>query len=412
MGKKIVVQKYGGTSVRDADRIMNVARKIIGRVKTGRDVVAVVSAPGDTTDNLMDMAYAITEDPDDRELDVLLATGEQQGISLVAMAIKKMGYKARSFTGAQVGIITDSAHSRARIKSIKTDSIKKAFREGCVAIVAGFQGISEEENITTLGRGGSDLSAVALAAVLDAEVCEIYTDVDGVYTTDPSIVPQARKIDEISYDEMLEMASAGAKVMQSRSMEVAKKNNVMIHIKSSLKKETKKGGTIVMRETKNLEQVVVRGVTLDEDQVKISIAGVPDRPGTAAKIFGALAEANINVDMIIQSSAHDVGKNDISFTINSGMLVRARNILQEVKKRLRAERFIIDEDVNKVSIVGVGMKSHAGVAARMFEVLWENGINIEMISTSEIKISCVVAKKDGKKAIKALHSEFCETGKK
>lgn len=290
MSKPIIVQKYGGTSVGDEVRIKNVARRIINTMKLGKDVVAVVSAPGKTTDRLMEMAYLISKIPDERELDVLLATGEQQGISLVAMAIKEMGYNAMSFTGAQVGISTDSAHGRARIKSIDTSGIIKALKKGNIVIVAGFQGISKEDNITTLGRGGSDLSAVAMAAVLDAEVCEIYTDVDGVYTADPSLVPKAKKIKEISYDEMLELASAGAKVMQSRSMEVAKRHNIKLHIRSSLIKGKRKGGTLVMKKTKDLERIVVRGVTLDDDQVKMSIMAVPDKPGVAADIFGALAK--------------------------------------------------------------------------------------------------------------------------
>jgi aspartate kinase len=376
-------------------------------MKCGNEVVAVVSAPGKTTDRLMDMAYSISRKPHERELDVLLSTGEQQGIALVAMAINEMGHKAISLTGPQVGISTDSAHTRARIKSIDTDIIKKALDEGNIVIVAGFQGVSESENITTLGRGGSDLSAVALAAVLKAEICEIYTDVDGVYTADPSVVSEAKKIDRISYDEMLEMASAGAKVMYSRAMEVAKKYDVKLHIKSSLK-EGEDSGTVVTKETKDLEQVVVRGATLDEDQVKMSIAGVPDKPGTAAKIFGTLAKEDINVDMIIQSSAYERGVNDISFTISHQRLDRALEILEKVKEDIGAKQIIFDKDVDKVSIVGVGMKSHAGVAARMFEVLAKNDINIEMISTSEIKISCVVSSKNGKKALETLHHEFCE----
>ncbi len=408
MSKRIVVQKYGGTSVRDAQRIKNVAGRIIDTVREGSSVVAVVSAPGDTTDRLMDMAYSITPQPDERELDVLLSTGEQQGISLVAMAIKQAGYNAVSLTGAQVGIVTDNAHSRARIKSISTDKVKKALDEGNVVIVAGFQGVSLEENITTLGRGGSDLSAVALASVLKADVCEIYTDVDGVYTTDPSIVPQAKKIDEITYDEMLEMASAGAGIMQSRSMEVAKKNNIKMHIRSSLKEHNFSRGTIVMEETKDLEQVVVRGVTLDTDQVKMTIVDVPDEPGVAAKIFGALAKGNINVDMIVQTSPHEKGLNDISFTVDKSRLKDASDILASVKEEIGAGRILTDESVAKVSIIGVGMRSHAGVAARMFEVLAKNSINIEMISTSEIKISCVVEEAEGEKAVKALHNEFCE----
>lgn len=400
--------------MKDAGRIKNVAKRIVNTMKSGSDIVVVVSAPGGTTDKLMEMAYSISGSPDTRELDVLLSTGEQQGISLVAMAIKEMGYKAISFTGAQVGIFTDSLHSMARIKRIDTTIILRSLSDGNIVIVAGFQGISEEENITTLGRGGSDLSAVALAAVLKADVCEIYTDVDGVYTTDPSIVPQAHKIDEISYDEMLELASSGAKVMQSRAMEVAKKHSVKLNIRSSLSKDYKEGGTMVVKETKDLEEVVIRGISLDDDQVKMSIVGVPDRPGIAADVFGSLAKEHINVDMIIQSSAYNsggkstAGINDISFTISRKFLDKAKNILKNEKDKIKAKEIICDEDVVKVSIVGVGMRSHAGVAAKMFEILAKIGINIEMISTSEIKISCVVSREMGKEAVKALHKEFCE----
>ncbi|MGM0441341.1 MAG: aspartate kinase [Elusimicrobiota bacterium] len=408
MKKNIVVQKYGGSSVKDADHIKRVAGHIIDTYKEGNEVVAVVSAPGDTTDELLNMASRITDSPDSRELDVLLATGEQQGISLMAMAIKSKGYKAVSLTGTQVGILTDSVHSKARIKEIDTSKLRESLNSDNIVIVAGFQGISKDNNITTLGRGGSDLSAVALASVLDADVCEIYTDVDGVYSTDPRITSGARKIDEISYDEMMEMASTGAKVLQSRSIEVAKKNNIDINIRSSMKEKYSKGGTMVTKETKDLEQVVVRGVTLDEDQVKISIVDVPDKPGVAAEIFGALAEENINVDMIIQSSAHKSGVNDISFSIAHQKLNRAREIMEKLKQKLDAQEILIDRDVDKVSIVGVGMKSHAGVAAKMFDILSENDINIEMISTSEIKVSCVVSRKQGKEAVRALHREFCE----
>ena len=403
----LVVQKFGGTSVRDAERIKNVASRIVQTVKSGKDVVAVVSAPGDTTDRLMKMACSISSCPSERELDVLLSTGEMQGISLVAMAIHELGFKAVSLSGAQVGIITDSVHSRARIKRINTEKILSSVKSGHIVIVAGFQGVSADENITTLGRGGSDLSAVALASVLKAEACEIYTDVDGVFTADPSVVTCAGKIERITYDEMLELASAGAKVMQSRSMEVAKKHKVRLLIKSSLRKDGK-GGTTVMEETKDLEQVVVRGVTLDEDQVKMSIENLPDRPGIAARLFGALAAEGINVDMIIQASAYKSGRNDISFTISRRHVKLAHTKLKEIAGELGADDIIVDEDVCKVSIVGIGMRSHAGVAARMFEVLAKKGINIEMISTSEIKISCVVPGDSGKEALRALHSEFCE----
>ncbi len=413
LDKPVVVQKFGGTSVKNPRRIKNVAEIIYSKVKKGYHVVAVVSAPGDTTDRLVDMANKITSCPTEREMDVLLSTGEMQGMAFVAMALNEIGCKAVSLTGSQVGILTSSAHSRARIKSIDAKKIYDSLARGEVAIVAGFQGVSEDDNITTLGRGGSDLSAVAIASVLKAKVCEIYTDVDGVYSSDPSVVKGAKKIDSITYDEMLELASAGANVMQSRSMEVAKKHKVKLHIKSSLKRE-EKGGTVVMEETektdeaKGLEDVFIRGVTLDEDQVRISIERVPDKPGVAAKIFGVLARDGINVDMIIQSSAYSSGVNDISFTIGHSRIDEARRILQEIKDEIGAKEIIIDEKVDKVSIVGIGMKSHAGVAARMFEVLSKKSINIEMISTSEIKISCVVSAKKGKEAVRELHNEFCE----
>lgn len=412
MKKEIIVQKYGGSSVRDSERIMNVAKRIVNTHKSGKHVVVVVSAPGKTTDRLVDMAQTISDNPNEREYDVLLATGEQQGIALVAMAIHELGYNAISFTGAQIGVLTSSAHTVARIKHIDTVAINKALGEDKIVIVAGFQGVNELNDVTTLGRGGSDLSAVALAAVLNAVRCEIYTDVEGVYTTDPSLVTRAEKIDRISYDEMLELASAGAKVMHSRAMEVAKKYSVELHIKSSLKEDTEGGGTKVMSDTKDLEQVVVRGVTLDEDQVKISIIGVPDEPGVAAKIFGILADENINVDMIIQSSAYKSGINDISFTISQKNINKTKNILEGLKQELNVSEIIVDESVSKVSIVGIGMRSHAGVASKMFSIMGQNDINIEMISTSEIKISCVISKDNGKNALKILHNEFCEKGGK
>lgn len=398
----LVVMKFGGSSVADADKIKDVASRVIKTCDEGNKVVVVVSAPGDTTDDLITMAEKVTAEPDERELDMLLSTGEQISIALLAMAIKNRGYKAISLTGMQVGILTDKVHNKAKIKHIKTDKIKRELRKGNIVIVAGFQGITEDHDITTLGRGGSDLTAVALAAVLKADVCEIFTDVLGVYTTDPRLVPEARKLEVIAYDEMLEMASLGAQVMQARSIEVAKKNNIDIHVRSTFSSES---GTIITREVKKMEDVVVRGVASDKNQAKISIIDVPDKPGIAAKMFTDLAAKGINVDMIIQSSAAD-GMNDISFTISHKDLDKTLEIMEKVKKNVGAREIIYDRNVAKVSIVGVGMRSHVGIAGRMFSALADEKINIQMISTSEIKISCVIKNTDVEKAVKALHKAF------
>jgi aspartate kinase len=404
----LVVMKFGGSSVADAEKIKRVARRVIAKKNEGNRVVVVVSAPGDMTDDLITMSESITDSPDDREMDMLLATGEQVSIALLSMAIKHMGEDAISLTGPQAGIHADSTYTRARITKIVPDKVRKELKRDRIVIVAGFQGLNPVADITTLGRGGSDLTAVALAAALNADTCEIYTDVDGVYTTDPRVVPEARKIPFISYEEMLEMAGSGAQVMQARSVEVGKKFDVEIHVRSTFSEEI---GTIITNENKlksgrlKMEDVVVSAVTFDKNQVKLSLTDLPDVPGVAATLFGELAKGGVNVDMIIQSAAQDK-TNDISFTISRTDLKKARGIIEKEKLVLGANTVITDEDVAKVSIVGVGMRSHPGVAAKMFQVLAKNNINIEMISTSEIKISCMIGSTDAHKAVTALHTAF------
>jgi aspartate kinase len=398
----LIVQKYGGSSVADAAKIRGVARRVIGTVKAGHGVVVVVSAMGKTTDGLIRLAQKITPTPPEREMDMLLATGEQVSIALLAMAIDAAGHKARSFTGEQAGIRTDAAHTRARIVGIDSDKVRHALDDGYVAIVAGFQGVTEGDDITTLGRGGSDLTAVALAAALQADVCEIYTDVDGVYTADPNIVPEAKKLDRISYDEMLEMASLGAKVLQSRSVEFAKKYGVPVHVRSTFKR---KPGTLVTREDPNMEAVVVTGIAHDRGQAKVTIRGVPDRPGIAAQVFGTVADHGIVVDMIVQNVSRD-GMTDISFTVPRGDRPTVVATLEDVAKKIGAESVTFDDRIAKVSIVGVGMRSHSGVAARMFRALYREGVNIHMISTSEIAVSCVIEDKYVELAVRALHDAF------
>ena len=397
----LIVQKYGGSSVADAEKIQNVARRVAAGA-SGHQLVVVVSAMGKTTDGLVSLARQITSTPAPRELDMLLATGEQVTIALLAMALHALGLKARSFTGVQAGMRTDTIHTTARLTRMETDRVQQALDAGEIAIVAGFQGVSETDEITTLGRGGSDLTAVALAAALGADVCEIYTDVDGVYTADPNIVPDARKLLRITYDEMLEMASLGAKILQSRSVEFAKKYGVPVHVRSTFKPDP---GTLVTREEHDMEHAVVTGVTHDRSQAKISILRVPDRPGIAGQVFGAIAERNIVVDMIVQNISRD-GYTDMSFTVPRGDYARAVAALEDVARTIGAQGVVHDERVAKVSIVGVGMRSHSGVASRMFGVLAQEGINIQMISTSEIAISCVIDDKYTELAVRALHDTF------
>ena len=398
----LIVQKYGGSSVADAEKIRGVARRVVETAKAGHGVVVVVSAMGKTTDGLLRLAHEVTPTPPEREVDMLLATGEQVSIALLAMAIDALGHKARSFTGEQAGIRTDAAHTRARIVGIDGDKVRRALDDGYIAIVAGFQGVTEEDNITTLGRGGSDLTGVALAATLRADVCEIYTDVDGVYTADPNIVREARKLDRISYDEMLEMASLGAKVLQSRSVEFAKKYGVPVHVRSTFKADP---GTLVTKEDRNMEAVVVTGIAHDRGQAKVTIRGVPDRPGIAAQVFGTVSDHGIVVDMIVQNVSRE-GMSDISFTVPRPDRPTVVATLEEVARKIGAESVTYDDRIAKVSIVGVGMRSHSGVAAQMFRALSREGVNIHMISTSEIAVSCVIEDKYTELAVRALHDSF------
>ncbi|HXX74844.1 MAG TPA: aspartate kinase [Nitrospiraceae bacterium] len=398
----LIVQKYGGTSVGTIERIRRVADCVEKAHKDGHLVVVVLSAMSGETDRLLRLANEVTSMPDDRELDMLLSTGERVTIALLAMELRGRGLHARSYTGRQVGIMTDSAHTKARITRVKADRIREALTKGTIPIVAGFQGINEESDVTTLGRGGSDLTAVALAAALKADRCIIYTDVDGVYTSDPNIVPAAGRIDKISYEEMLEMASLGAKVLQSRSVEFAAKFNVPVEVNSSFKEGK---GTLVTREDVGMEDVAVSGVTGDRNQAKVTIVGVPDKPGIAARIFGPVAQANILVDMIIQNVSQ-AGLTDISFTIPRADLKKAVPLIQSMAKDIDAKSVSVTEAIAKVSLVGVGMRSHSGVAAKMFEVLSREGVNIMMISTSEIKISCVIDEKYLELAMRSLHSAF------
>jgi aspartate kinase len=402
MSHKLIVQKYGGTSVGDVKRIENVAQRVISYAKKGHKLAIVVSAMGDTTDELISLSKKINPYPSEREMDMLISTGEQISSSLLAMAIHKKGFEAISFTGPQVGIITDTYHTRAKILKIETERIKKELQNNKIVIVAGFQGISTNSEITTLGRGGSDLSAVALSVALGADICEIYTDVEGIYTADPRIVEEAKKLKYITFDEMLELAARGAQVMQTRAVEVGKKFNMPIYVKSSF---TNKEGTIIMDKPPYIEESVVRGVALTENEAKITVCDVPDKPGIAAQIFNKLATENINIDMIVQNVSHKK-MTDISFTVTKDNLTKAIKISKRIADAIGAGGIIFDENIAKVSVVGVGMKSQSGVAAKCFSALAKHKINIEMISTSEISISCVVKKETAKEALKVLHREF------
>ncbi len=398
----LIVQKYGGTSVGNLDRIANVAKRVIKTREAGNDTVVVLSAMSGETDRLLDLAKKINPRPNERELDVLVSTGEQVTVALLSMMLSDMGVPARSFLGYQVKILTDNSFTRARITDIEEKVIRDELKRGTVVVVAGFQGVDNDGNITTLGRGGSDTTAVALAAALKADLCEIYTDVDGVYTTDPNICPNARKLAKISYDEMLEMASLGAKVLHTRSVEFAKKYNVPVVVKSSF---TDGAGTIVTEEDRDMEQVVVSGIAYNVNEAKLTIRGVADRPGIASRLFGAIAGADIIVDMIIQNVSAD-NSADITFTVPKSDLAKAREILDGLRGELAAREIIADENISKVSIVGVGMRSHAGVASQMFKALASEGINILMISTSEIKVSCAIERKYTELAVRVLHDTF------
>lgn len=398
----LVVQKYGGTSVANIEKIENVARKVIKAKNEGNDVVVVLSAMAGETDRLIKLAQQAAEDYDTREYDNLISTGEQVTISLLSLVLNRLGYPARSFLGFQVRILTDQDYTQARILGVEDQVLRKELEKGKIAVVAGFQGVDSDNNITTLGRGGSDTSAVALAAALSADVCEIYTDVDGVYTTDPNICSNARLLNKISYDEMLEMARAGAKVLQPRSVELAKKFEVPVYVKSSFSDE---GGTLVTKEDKDMEREVVSGVTYDRDQAKITVVRVPDKAGVAARLFTPLAEHNIVVDMIIQNASLE-GFTDLTFTISKKDVKETKRLIEEVAKEVGAAKVEVDDQVAKVSIIGVGMISHSGVAAKMFSTLAQEGINIMMISTSEIKISCVIHSKYTELAVMVLHDAF------
>jgi aspartate kinase len=398
----LIVQKYGGTSVGNPERILNVARRVLATQQAGNSVVVVVSAMSGVTDGLIKLAKEVSSSPAEREMDVLLATGEQTTIALTAMAINSLGGKAVSLTGAQAGIITSGVHTKAKIANIAPRKVRKFLDEGNVCIIAGFQGQTLEGQITTLGRGGSDLTAIAIAAALRADMCEIYTDVDGVYTCDPRVVPDARKIDVIAYDELLEMASSGSKVMQSRSVEFAKKFKVPFEVRSSFNNNR---GTIVKEESIGLENVVVRGISLERKQAKVTITHVPDKPGTASRIFSALSEANVIIDVIVQNISIS-GTTDISFTMGSEELEKLGPVIERVAHEVGAGEVIQKSGIAKLSVVGIGMRSHSGVAATLFECLGNGGVNIQMISTSEIKIAVIIDEAQIEQAAKLAHAAF------
>lgn len=398
----LIVQKYGGTSVANLDRIANVAKNVIRTKEQGNEVAVVLSAMSGETDRLIQLAQQAAQEPERREYDSLISTGEQVTVTLLAIMLNGMGYKAKSFLGFQVPVLTDHSYSKARILDVKKKTVLDELKRGTIVIMAGFQGIDDENNITTLGRGGSDTSAVALAAALKADVCDIYTDVDGVYTTDPNICSKARRLSHITYDEMLEMARAGAKVLQPRSVELAKNYDVPVYVKSSFSNE---GGTLVTKDAKNMEKEIVSGVTYDRDQAKITVIHVPDRPGIAARIFAPLAKNNIMVDMIIQNvSIH--GFTDLTFTVPRREVREVTRLITDVAKEVGADKVEVDDTVAKVSVIGVGMISHSGVAAKIFAALFKENINIMMISTSEIKVSCVVEAKYTELAVTAIHEAF------
>ena len=403
----LVVQKYGGTSMGSVERIRNVAKRVAKTYDAGNDMVVVVSAMAGETNKLVALANEVCEFPDSREYDVLVAAGEQVSIALLAMCLKAMGYKAKSYLGFQIPIVTDNAFSKARIEEIDDAKMREDIKDGTILIVAGFQGVDSEGSITTLGRGGSDTSAVAMAAALKADVCEIYTDVDGVYTTDPNLCKDAKKIERISYEEMLELASLGAKVLQIRSVEFAKKYNVDVHVRSSFNENL---GTMVTKEDKEMEAVLVSGIAYAKDEVKIAVMQVPDKPGIAAQILSPLSDANISVDMIVQNVS-EAGSTDFTFTVPMADFKKALAITKETAEAIHAKEVLSDENISKVSIVGLGMRSHAGVATTMFKTLAAEGINIQMISTSEIKISVVVDAKYTELAVRVLHDAFGLSGK-
>jgi aspartate kinase len=398
----LIVQKFGGTSVADLDRIRNVAKRVARTFDQGNDVVVILSAMAGVTDNLIRMANQVTESPDKRELDVLLATGEQTTAALLAMTLRAMNYAAESILGHQAKVVTDCAFGNARILDIGADPIRALVQNRKIVVMAGFQGCDINGNITTLGRGGSDTSAVAIAAAIKADICEIYTDVDGIYTTDPNICPRARKMARVSYDEMLEMASLGAKVLQIRSVEFAKKYNVPVHVRSSFSDEE---GTMVVNEEASMEKLLVSGVTCDKNQARITLKKVPDQPGVAAKVFSPVSEAGIIIDMIIQNMRSG-GQTDLTFTVPETDFKQAMAIAEQVAKEIGAEEVLGDQNIAKVSVIGVGMKNHSGVAAKMFATLASENINIRLISTSEIRISCVVTEKYAELAVRVLHSAF------
>ncbi len=400
----LIVQKYGGTSVADVKRIKAVAERVVRTAKEGNKVAVVVSAMSGETDKLINLAHQISHNPSEREMDLLLSSGERVTTALTALAIEALGHKAMAFTGWQAGIITDAVHTKAKIEKIEAERVINALNNGYIVVIAGFQGMTGgDAEITTLGRGGSDLSAVAIAAAIGSDLCEIYTDVDGVFTTDPNVVPEARKMEKISYEEMLEMASLGAKVLQSRSVEFAMKYEVPVVVRSSFSDNP---GTLVTKEDEEMEKVVVAGITYDKNQAKITLIGLPDKPGIAARLFTDIASANLVVDMIVQNVSSDGKSADISFTVPKTDFQKALKLTQDIGKELGAGGVVYRDDIAKVSIVGLGMRTQSGVAAQMFDILAKHGINILMISTSEIKVSCVINIKYTELAIRVLHDAF------